>query len=229
MLILVLPALLLATPDISHLEPVTSAPFGDGLLSSYREKVHQVLLPTSNREAQMVILAPFAPEAAVYIKPSEDGTSARLVYRQPRAQIWGVLYFLVMEGTEGPPWSFDGPAVEALIRRTRFETLSCEAPIDPELRAAMVSLWRDSLSATRYPREANLGMEDGTSFIFAQYEQGVGYRAGETTSPTGILEDLVNVGVRAAHLACAPAGERARVRADLLNSTTALATRMRKP
>lgn len=163
-----------------HLEP-ERGPFSDDLGIDYEVAAGRLLLTDSRRECQLVLLPSFAAEEAVYITRASDGT-AQVVTARVKGQLWGELQSWLRKQSKGREVVESSASWRRALDALKIDVDRATAPISPAVADELRLTWHAALMDTRHADVERLGL-DGTTYSFAQWERGFGYRSGRTWSP----------------------------------------------
>lgn len=213
-------------PASEHLTPSSGALTAYEPADAYRERLHELLLGGQNyRHIQLVTMPSFEPEMAVFILHADDAhDTPKVVFRKMRKNLHSLMSEQVM-AMKGPPWSFRTEDGWPVLKRMRPEMDICEAQLDLLTFVALDALWQRALRSTAYG-DGERGV-DGTTYVFADFEAGAGYMAGETWSPSAPsrLASLVDVGADLGVYACS-APEKRQQAADEIRRAAIAAARL---
>lgn len=179
--------------ETDHLIP-SEAPLAGFEDDRYRAALHRCLLPDGWRHATMVTMPSFNREWAVYLTRPRNGEGYEVVSRGMKQVLWG--------NSVAEKDTFGTTCVEHNSRHASVVTES-RVPVTAETAAMLIQLWRSALLRSRFPATQKTSGFDGVTFVFSDFEVGVGYRHGEAWSPMEgtRLRSLVSVGEAMARLA----------------------------
>jgi hypothetical protein len=217
--------------DTDHLAPPP------GVLTDYEPDAYQTtlaraLLTARNRDVQMVTVPSRGPEEAVYIRRERTGRDAQtqsgpiVVSVRTRKSLWAQAHEILGANGKSGSYRITPESLGRALDQVKPEVDLVEAPIAEETVVLLERLWNVALAQARYSDGPGAGL-DGTTYTFADWTRGLGYRGGQVWSPAAgtRLAGLVTLGQDLARYARSAPAARAKLDQQLRAGVAQLLSR----
>lgn len=164
-----------------HLEPEAGV-FSGRALESYHETIERLLLPDRERKIQLVTLASFKKEEAVYVIGYE--TSPKIRCLSPKKKIWDEIREVVSDGGKKKAYSMTDEAARNAGKKLSSGVNDQVGAISKETLKALENVWEAALLQVKYDEKKTFGL-DGTTYHFLNWSRGNGFKEGQIWSPKG--------------------------------------------